>query len=373
MARSISTRSVDPGEERAFFAAAPPGLEPVVARELSALGIEGRVEPGGVAFRGPLALAALAERLWTPSRLQVELIRGPARTLEELDRLARRVDWAAFLPRGGSVEVEAAARQSRLRFREAVQRKLLLVLRDALGRPREAPREGQAVEQILRVRLDQDEATLSLDAGGELLHRRGWRLQPGRAPLRETTAACLLEMAGWEGDEALVDPFCGAGTIPIEAARRAAGRLPGVGRGYAFQRWPALSGRLPRPSPPASAGPAPAILGADRDPGAIQAAVENGGRAEARVDWRRVDLAALEPAAPFGLVVTNPPWGGRVGDAGAAYELLGRALEGPLRGYRAIFLAPGAEQARRVHRRARALTRFRAGGQPVGVFVWEPG
>lgn len=349
-----------------FYAAVPPGLEPVVVRELALHGVDGQVEPGGVRFQGPLRLARLASELWTPSRLQVELISGHARSLEELAALTRKAEWKAFLAPGTRVEVEASCAGSRLHFREAIERKVGFAVQDAVGRPR----ERDAVLQPVRVRLVDDLATLSVDAGGELLHRRGWRLQPGRAPIRETIASALLFMAGWQADEVLLDPLCGSGTIPIEAARRAAGMRPGEGRSYAFEAWPALRGLSvggQRPKPLAVA----TIYGSDRDPGAIAAAQDNAARARVKPRWSRIDLAELEAPAPSGLVLTNPPWGDRVGDEARALDVLGQALRGPLFGWRALFLVPDAALAARVDRRARCLTTFHSGGLRIGAFVVE--
>jgi putative N6-adenine-specific DNA methylase len=353
-----------------FYAAVPPGLEPVVVRELALHGVEGQIEPGGVRFQGPLRLARLAGELWTPSRLQVELISGHARSLEELAALTRKAEWKAFLPPGARVEVEASCSGSRLHFREAIERKVGFAVQDAAGRPR----ERDALVQPVRVRLVDDLATLSVDAGGELLHRRGWRLQPGRAPIRETIASALLFMAGWQADEVLLDPLCGSGTIPIEAARRAAGMRPGEGRSYAFEAWPALRGLSLTGLKPGGARPAPAsatIYGSDRDPGAIAAAQDNAARARVKPRWSRIDLAELEAPAPSGLVLTNPPWGERVGDEARALDVLGQALRGPLSGWRALFLVPDASLALRVDRRARCLTTFQSGGLRIGAFVVE--
>lgn len=343
-------------------------------RELRSQGVEGRAEPGGVRFEGPLALARLAGELWTASRLQVEVATGPARSLEELAQLVRRVEWRAFLPPGARVEVQASCSGSRLHFREAIERKVGFAVQDAVGRPR----ERDPVVQPLRLRLVDDQATVSVDAGGELLHRRGWRLQPGRAPIRETIAAALLVMSGWDADEPLLDPLCGSGTIPIEAARRAAGMSPGEGRSYAFEGWPALGERAGRggrgaAGPAPSTVPAVAIHGSDRDPGAIAAALDNAARARVRIHWSRLDVAEREAPAPTGLVLTNPPWGERVGDEARALDQLGRALRGPLSGWRALFLVPDAALAARVDRRARCLTTFQSGGLRIGAFVVEPG
>ncbi len=355
-----------------FFAVATPGLEPACARELSLLGLDGSIVAGGVRFDADLANAPrLVRSLRTPARLLVEVAAGPARSLDALSQLVAGVDWRPLMAPGVRADVAVSSKRSRLRFKERVAGKVEQVLRREVGRAA----RGRDVQRV-QVRILDDVATISVDAGGELLHRRGWRLATAKAPLRENLAATLLVMAGWEGDEALVDPCCGAGTIPIEAARMARALPAGVDRRYACDAWPAAGRYRPPPPRPLQVP----IVGVDRDPGAIRAATDNAERAGVDVDWRRLDLRELEPPAPTGLVVANPPYGVRVGagahkrgahPAGGFYAALGRTLRERFRGWRALFLAPEPALAHKVHRDAACLTRFKNGGISVGVWVIE--
>jgi len=171
------------------------------------------------------------------------------------------------------------------------------------------------------VRFLHDVCTVSADSSGELLHRRGHRQAVAKAPLRETLAAAMLLGAGWNGETPLADPMCGSGTIPIEAAGLARRMAPGRDRRFAFLDWPetdladwtlrlerARSGELPRCPVP--------IAGFDRDKGAIDAASANAERAGVRADieLRVQPISALEPDASRGLIVSNPPFGTRVGE-----------------------------------------------------------
>jgi len=368
-----------------WIATAPPGLEPIVDRELRALGREGRVVPGGVEFTAsPVNGAHLAARLRTPTRLMLRVATGRTGTLAQLAALVRSADWRPFLDRRAKVDVVATSRRSRLRHRKTIAAKVQNALRDACRRLPAGARYPRATQRV-QVRIDDDRAELSIDAGGALLHLRGWRPQTRAAPLRETTAACLLVAAGWSGDEPLIDPFCGAGTIPIEAALLAMGRSPGVGRRYACEEWPALV-RSPLPNRgPAGRGPhtgrrpsvrepSVLIIGADRDPEALEVAASNAARARVRLTWQRSSAEALPSPGAVGVVVTNPPWGHRLGgDARGAYRALGAALRGPLAGWRAVFLAPRAQLARLVHGDVQALTSFRSGGKSVGVYALDAG
>ena len=348
-----------------WYAAAPPGLEPVIARELAAHGHAGSAVPGGVSFEATVATGALlAARLRCPSRLVCVVAEGRARSLEELAGLVRKADWSPYLLRGSEPDVAVSCKRSRLHFTGAIERKVGFALKD---RCRGLP-PGSNGPQRVSVRIEDDVATVSIDAGGELLHLRGWRLAAGKAPLRENLAACMLLAAGWTGDEALVDPFCGSGTLPIEAALLAAGRPPWTDRRFAFEDWPALrSTPLDRSFP--LCGAALPILGADHHADSLLKARDNARRARVDVQWRHCDVAELEPPAATGLVVANPPYGNRLGQAvQGVYTTFGHTLRRQFRGWRAVFLAPDAGLAARVDRRAERLTTFSNGGTRVGLY-----
>jgi putative N6-adenine-specific DNA methylase len=176
-----------------------------------------------------------------------------------------------------------------------------------------------------------DIVTISADSSGALLHRRGYRLAGGKAPLRETFGAAMLLGAGYDGTAVLADPFCGSGTIPIEAALLARRIAPGLNRGFAFEKWPdfdpaawgALRARAAERVLPTA--PAP-IVGSDRDAGAIASAEANAERAGVLRDitFRTGAVSALNPPAGAGRLVTNPPYGVRVGQAGDLRDLYAR-------------------------------------------------
>ena len=186
---------------------------------------------------------------------------------------------------------------------------------------RDEDEEAAAPGQLFVVRFLHDVCTVSADSSGDLLHRRGYRQAVAKAPLRETLAAAMLLGAGWKGDVPLADPMCGSGTIPIEAARLARRIAPGRDRRFAFLDWPetdladwksqvdrAREGELPR-SPVG-------IMGADRDSGAIDAAIANAERAGVRadLDLRVQAISALAADDARGLIISNPPYGARVGE-----------------------------------------------------------
>src|SRR4051812_6625037 len=219
-------RSNEPFE---LFAATAPGLESIAAGELKSLGVKGRQEPGGVAFEGDLNGVYLAN-LWlrTASRVLLRLGRFHASTFYELERRAKKLPWADFLPATGSVEVRVTCRKSRLYHSDAVAERILgAIARVAPAgidvKIGAAPGEGDdeaetSSRQLIVVRIVDDQCEVSADTSGELLHRRGYRQEVARAPLRETLAAAMVLASGWDKRQPLLDPMCGSGTIPIEAA-----------------------------------------------------------------------------------------------------------------------------------------------------------
>ena len=361
-----------------LLAMAPPGLEPAVARELTLLGHDVVVNPGHVALTVDdlAAVASLCHRARTPARLLLPVAQGHARTLDELARLVRGADWSPYLDRKDEVAVQVIKSQARIRRKDVAERKVTHAIADALRKARGTHARRPPVEQLVRVRLERDQAVVSIDVGGGLLHKRGWRTDSGKAPIRETLAASLLVLAGWTSDEPLLDPFCGAGTLPIEAALMGAKRSAFVGRSLPCTRWPALAGRRPPRVPAAAGGFARSIQGCDHSERAIERSRANAQRAGVSVSFKQVDVAKVEAASDPGLVICNPPYGARLGKDDQAvrgvYKALGRSLRGSLSGWRALFLAPNPRLAGLVDRDAFQITTFSNGGMRVGVWGLDP-
>ena len=353
-----------------WTAIAHPGLEAVVARELADAGRAPVLDRGAVTFQASLEDgAALAGRLHTPDRLLLRVVQGPARSYEQLAALVRRADWTPYLRARMPIEVAVSSRKSKLRHRDAVSRKVERALADALRGAGPTPK-GKLPTQRVQVRLDEDHAEVSICAGGELLHRRGWRSRAGKAPLRENLAASLLFIAGWEPGEALLDPFCGSGTLPIEAALLAQRAGPFVGRTLACAAWPACKGPAAPPRRPGAADEL--LVGSDREPKALAAADAQGRAAGVLVRWQHLDVREVEPPAPTGVVVTNPPYGRRLGEnVRGVYVTFGHVLRERFAGWRAVFLSPTPDLARRVDRHAERITAFSNGGTKVGVYGLE--
>lgn len=353
-----ATRATNEPLER-FFAVAAPGLEALVTAELRALGSEQATpEPGGVEFSGGLESLYRAH-LWlrTASRVLVRLGEFHAGSFDELERHARRLPWDRWMRRGEAVRFRVTCQRSRLyhtgavaqRLGEAATLRAGAVIQEGVEVRDEEAGEGQLVV----VRLLENRCTVSADASGALLHRRGYRLATAKAPLRETLAAALLLGAGWDGATPLIDPLCGSGTIAIEAALLARRLAPGRRRHFRFMEWPDFDASLwsalcTEADEQALARAAAPILAFDRDPGAIRATQDNAQRAGVDLDivCRAQALDALGPLAgppARGLVATNPPYGERIGNRSSLrrfYLEMDTALRRACAGWSLALIAP---------------------------------
>jgi putative N6-adenine-specific DNA methylase len=358
--------SAMPASAHRCFAVTPPGIEAITASELVALGIAPlKTEPGGVEFEAtPGQLYAANLELRTATRIIVRLAEFPARAFYELERKAKRVPWEKIVGRGAPVRFRVTSRKSRLYHADAIAQRLGDVVgleRGAVAttgsgegeaeRGDDAAEETETEAQLFIVRVARDIVTISADSSGALLHRRGYRLAGAKAPLRETFAAAMLLGAGYDGTAALADPFCGSGTIPIEAALLARRIAPGRHRTFAFERWPdfdpvtwdGLTARAVARE--LLAAPAP-IAGSDRDAGAIGAAEANAARAGVARDivFRTEAVSAMKPPAAAGLLATNPPYGIRVGqgmDLRDLYARLGALVRDRWSGWGIAILVAG--------------------------------
>ncbi|HEV8356357.1 MAG TPA: hypothetical protein VGQ17_06255 [Gemmatimonadales bacterium] len=356
-----------PAAMRTCFAVTPPGVEAITARELAALGVTpGATEPGGVSFEATArGLYAANLELRTANRITVRLAEFPARAFYELERKAKRVPWESVVTPGMPVRFRVTSRKSKLYHLGGIEERLLNCVNGQQstvnGKSPDDEHDDDepapaSAEQLFIVRVFRDVLTISADSSGALLHRRGYRLAAAKAPLRETLAAAMLLGAGYVASAPLLDPFCGAGTIPIEAALLARRIAPGLRRRFAFEHWPSFDPDawrgvkaeaearvLPRV-------PAP-IAGSDRDAGAIEAACANAARAgvQANIVFQRTALSNIEPSAGPGFLITNPPFGARVGERRELRDLfarLGQLARRRCPGWTVAILSAHAEHAR---------------------------
>lgn len=336
-------RAGRPGGGLALFATTSAGLEGVLARELGLLGASA-VEPGtrGVAFPGDFKLVYRAN-LWlrTAHRVLARIAVFGARDRGELYGGVRAIAWDAHMTPDMTLAVDAVSNRSALSHTQFVSRVVkdgvVDWFRDACGRRPSV--DAGAPDLLLNARIVDDVCTLSWDTSGERLHRRGYRPSFGaEAPLKETLAAGLLLLSGYDGTRPLVDPMCGTGTILVEAAMIAKNQAPGsLGRRFGFERHPTfdplLWGNVRAEARALAREPdGVPIRGSDISEGAVRAAAAavRGAGVDDVVALRCAPLSQLQPAGPPGHVVTNPPYGERLGDyarLGPLYAELGDVLK----------------------------------------------
>lgn len=351
-----------------LFVVTAPGLAPLCVEEMceNALltGLSSpQVEAGGVVFHGDLASLYRANlHLRTASRILVRLGEFHAENFTQLQTRAALLAWEKFLKPGGGVDLRITCHKSRLYHSGGVAERVANAIGERLGQPPSLHKHDEESDepgaQLVVVRLVHDTCTISIDSSGALLHRRGYRLATAKAPLRETLAAGLLLASGWDATSAapspLLDPFCGSGTIPIEAAMLALQLAPGRNRRFALMDWPDFDVANWQPlldeadvhaqARRAQISGALVIQASDRDAGAVAAAQANARRAgvEDVVSFTCRAISAIAPPATPGHVVTNPPYGQRVrggADLRNLYAQLGKVLRTYCPGWRATLLS----------------------------------
>lgn len=321
-----------------IFLVATPGLEAPLAAEAAALGWQPAVQPGGVTITGGWPDVWRAN-LWLRGATRVLARVGSFRALHlaQLDKRARKFPWATVLRRDVPVRVETTCKASRIYHAGAATQRIERAIAEELGAPLAAD-----AALVVKVRIEDDLVTISLDTTGESLHKRGHKEAVAKAPMRETMAAMFLREMGFDGSQPVLDPMCGSGTFVIEAAEIAAGLPPGRSRSFGFQQlasfdavaWNAMRAAVaPRPSPTQ-------FLGSDRDAGAIRMSQANAERAGVagltRFECRAIgDLQ--RPDGPPGIVIVNPPYGARIGNKGPLFGLhaaMGAVFRERLKGWR---------------------------------------
>lgn len=334
-----------------IFLATAPGLEDALHAEAAALGFANpSVTPGGVVITGgwPDVWRANLE-LRGANRVLARIAEFRVVHLAQLDKLARKVAWDTVLRPDVPVSVEVTCRGSKIYHARAAAQRIERAITEELG----APVEANAPVTV-RGRIENNLCTLSIDTSGELLHRRGFKEAVAKAPMRETMAALFLRECGYAGTEPVLDPMCGSGTFMIEAAEIAAGLKPGRGRGFAFEHlatFDSAAWQAMRPSGPVTD---PGILfhGSDRNAAAISMSRANAKRAgvDAFTRFEASPVSGLQrPEGAAGLVIVNPPYGGRVGEiAGlkAIYGAFGQAMLTRFSGWRVGLVTTDAALAK---------------------------
>ena len=319
------------------------GMEAVLKREIMALGYEiVNVADGRVTFRGDeKAIARANIFLRTAERVLLCVGRFKARTFDELFEATKAIPWGDYIPVNGKFWVKKASTAKSQLFSssdiQSIVKKAIVERLKMTYRVDWFKEDGD--EYPLRVFILKDEVTLALDTTGESLHKRGYRKLTGKAPVSETLAAALIMLTPWKKDRILVDPFCGSGTFPIEAAMMGANIAPGMHREFQAQNWdnivsPKLFSRgFEEAESLVDTSVEMDIQGYDIDPQIVKAARENAKRAgvDGLIHFQQRPVHHLSHPKKYGFVITNPPYGERLEekeDLPALYRDMGKAFAG---------------------------------------------
>jgi putative N6-adenine-specific DNA methylase len=369
-----------------YFATVARGLEALAATELTELGAKD-VTSGfcGVAFSGNQELLYQVN-LWArlPFRILVKLAEFPCHDSTDLFEGMQRIDWQQHITPDLTMAVTATGKNTQLNHTHftAVQVKRAIVeqQKTKLGDRSDVDTENPAVR--INVHIEEDSCTVSLDSSGNSLHRRGYRPAVGDAPLKESLAAALVKMSGWQPELTFLDPLCGSGTLPLEATMQALNIAPGIFRErFGFETWPSFNQELfDRLFKAAEAGEKSVlispIIGSDHNSAVIQQAHSNAIKCgiDQHLQFFHQELADVEAPADRGVLMCNPPYGERLGrdiDLGAFHQLLGDVLKQRFKGWTAFVLSGNKELAKSIGLRSAQRMPVYNGTLPCQLMKYE--
>ncbi|MTW85949.1 class I SAM-dependent RNA methyltransferase [Virgibacillus dakarensis] len=323
-----------------IIATAAMGLESVVANEVKELGYDTEVENGKVRFRAPVSAISRCN-LWLRSADRVRLLVGEftVKTFDELFEQTKALPWEDFISEDGQFPVSGKSVKSILHSvpdcQAIVKKAIAERLKLKYGLATKMPETGALYK--VEVALHKDTAQLTIDTSGTGLHKRGYRVGQGEAPLKETMAAALVLLTNWKPDDTLIDPFCGSGTIPIEAALIGQNIAPGFNREFASENWGFIKGSVweqafEEAEDLANYDQQLDIIGTDIDHKMVKIAMDNATEAGLGdlIQWKQMQVKDLFIRKQNGYIIGNPPYGERIGDhktIAAMYKDLGNIMK----------------------------------------------
>ncbi|WP_244835335.1 class I SAM-dependent RNA methyltransferase [Clostridium sp. BJN0001] len=299
------------------------GIEGILAKELRALGYEDlKIENGKVTFSGDEMDIAIANiHLRTADRVLIKLAEFKAVTFEELFQGTKKVEWSRLIPKNGVMHVVGKSIKSTLHSVPDCQS----IVKKAVVESMKGSYDVDLFEENgpvfkIEVAILKDIVTLTIDTSGDGLHKRGYRELAGAAPLKETLAASMVLLSRWDRKLSLVDPFCGSGTILIEAAMIAHNIAPGINRKFVCESWPLMSSNVfsivREGARKAQKNNDVKIIGYDIDYKVMKVAMENAKKANVAeyIEFQKRDFMEFSSHSKYGFIISNPPYGERIGD-----------------------------------------------------------
>ncbi|RCX31562.1 MULTISPECIES: THUMP domain-containing class I SAM-dependent RNA methyltransferase [Bacillus amyloliquefaciens group] len=324
-----------------LIATAPMGIEAIVAKEVRDLGYECKVDNGKVIFEGD-ALAICRSNLWlrTADRIKVQVAEFQAKTFDELFEKTKAIDWRAYIPENAKFPVIGKSVKSVLASVPDCQRIVKKAIAEKLKL--QSGKQNEWIEETgpeykVEISLLKDKAVLTLDSSGTGLHKRGYRVDQGGAPIKETLAAALIQLTNWTPDRPFVDPFCGSGTIAIEAALIGQNIAPGFNRDFVSEDWEWIGKELwdkarLEVEEKANYDQPLQIFASDVDHRMVNIAKENAEEAGLGdlIECKQMRVQDFTTKLEYGVIVGNPPYGERLGEKREVeqmYKEMGRAFE----------------------------------------------
>jgi putative N6-adenine-specific DNA methylase len=369
-----------------YFATVAPGLETIAAKELENIGAkEVKTDVNGVHFQGDRSLLYRVN-LWarTIYRVLVTIANVKAFNAEQLYRSVQKIDWNEYILSNQTLAVNCTGGNKNLNHTHftALQIKKAIVDLQRKNTGQRSNVDTDNPDILINAHIYQNRCFLSLDSSGSSLHRRGYRPAMGLAPLKESLAAALLEFAEWKPELPFLDPLCGSGILPIEAALKSLNIAPGLYRqNFGFQNWQDFDRSLWQKilqeaqdsqrnllfSP---------IFGSDSDAEIIEQAISNARLCNLgdRIQFSQKQLSEIEAPADRGVIICNPPYGKRIGEEQeleSLYKLLGDVFKQRFKGWTAYILTGNKELAKKVGLKASKRIPVYNGSLPCTLLKYE--
>ncbi len=368
-----------------YFATVARGLEEIAAKELTRLGaVNAKPEFTGVSFQGNRE-TLYRINLWSRVifRVLMPIAELQSRDAEQLYKSIQSINWSDYIQINQAFAVNCTGSNRNLNHSHftALQVKNAIVDQQRAKTGKRSDIDTENPDILVNVHIYQDNCVLSLDSSGFSLHRRGYRAAMGLAPLKETLASALLAIAEWTSDLPFLDPLCGSGTLPIEAALTGLNIAPGLYNSFAFQNWTdfdeTLWEKLQTEAQNATLTELPAVVcGSDADENVVSQARDNARASglEEHLYFQQKELSEVEPPADHGIIICNPPYGIRLGEEeelGALYKLLGDIFKQRFKGWTAYVLTGNKELAKRVGLKASRRFPVYNGPLPCTLLKYE--